>query len=162
MMIEITFEDFLDHNFPEDGEESFELYVMKNGLGNVLYVGISRNNIWNRWFAFGGHILWDGKYVIGQSAVGQKIVDHLPDSLKWKIKLWTIEDCIKFCNDILPPLRRYTIELAEPYMIKKLSPILNINYNLSPGSDTTPKSKKEIEREKYIDKIYREIFDKRT
>jgi len=50
---------------------------------------------------------------------------------------------------------------VEPYMIKKPSPILNVNYNLSPGSDTTPKSKKEIEREKYLDKMYREIFDKK-
>jgi len=105
--------------------------------------------------------LWDGKYVIGQSAVGQKTVDHLPDSLKWKIQLWTIEDCIKFCNDTLPPLGRYTFEFVELYMIKKLSPILNVYYNLSPGSDTTPKSKKEIERKNYLDKMYREIFDKK-
>jgi hypothetical protein len=37
MMIEITFEDFLDYNFPDEGEESFELYVMSNGFGDVLY-----------------------------------------------------------------------------------------------------------------------------
>ena len=158
-MIEITFEDFHECNFPEGG---FELYVLKNGFHDTLYVGISRKNIWSRWFAFGGHMIWDGKYIIGQSAVGQKIVDHLPDSLKWKFQLWMLDDCIEFCKDILPPLRQYTIELVEPFMIKKLSPILNGSYNLHPGKDTTPKSKKEIEREKFLDEMYKKIFEKKT
>jgi len=47
------------------------------------------------------------------------------------------------------------------YDIQKLSPILNGTYNLRPGKDTTPNSKKEIDREKYLDQIYREIFEKR-
>jgi hypothetical protein len=158
-MIEITFEDFHEHNFDEEG---FVLYVLKNGLDDALYVGISRKNIWSRWFAFGGHMIWDGKYIIGQSAVGQKIVDQLPDSLKWKIQLWMFKDCIEFCKDILPPLRQYTIEFVEPFMIQKLSPILNGSYNLHPGKDTTPKSKKEIESEKFLDKMYKRIFDEKT
>lgn len=158
-MIEITFEQFHESNFQEEG---FRLYVLKNGLDDTLYVGISMKNIWSRWFAFGGHMIWDGKHIIGQSAVGQKIVDHLPDSLKWKIQLWTLEDCIEFCKDVLPPSRQYTIESVEPFMINKLSPILNGSYNLHPGKDTTPKSKKEIEREKFLDKMYKKIFDKNS
>jgi hypothetical protein len=55
-----------------------------------------------------------------------------------------------------------TIHDIEPIMIQKLHPALNLIYNLHPGKDTTPKSKKEIEREKYLDKMYREIFDKKT
>jgi hypothetical protein len=86
-MIELTFEDFHEGNFLEEG---FVLYVLKNGLDDVLYVGISKKNIWSRWFAFGGHMIWDGKHIIGQSAVGQKIFDHLPDSLNWKIQLWRL------------------------------------------------------------------------
>lgn len=155
-MIEITFENFHEHNFLEEG---FVLYVLKNGLNDPLYVGISRKNIWSRWFAFGGHMIWDGKHILGQSAVGHKIVDHLPDSLNWKIQLWTLQDCIKFCKDILPPLRQYPIEFVEPFMIQKLSPILNGSYNLSPGKDTKPKSKKELEREELLDKMYKKIFD---
>ena len=38
-MIEITFEDFHEHNFDEEG---FVLYVLRNGLDDALYVGISR------------------------------------------------------------------------------------------------------------------------
>jgi hypothetical protein len=45
-------------------------------------------------------------------------------------------------------------------MINKLSPILNVSCNLHPGKDTTPKSKKEIEREKLLDEVYRKIFEK--
>jgi hypothetical protein len=45
-------------------------------------------------------------------------------------------------------------------MIRKLSPALNVTYNLNPGKDTTLKSQKEKEREQQADKLYREIFDK--
>jgi len=48
----------------------------------------------------------------------------------------------------------------EPIMIRKLSPALNATYNLNPGKDTTPKSKKEVEREKLLNQLYKEIFDK--
>lgn len=52
---------------------------MKNGLGDVLYVGISSVDIWSRWFGFRGHMIWDGKFVIGNSSIGGKIADHYPD-----------------------------------------------------------------------------------
>lgn len=87
-------------------------------------------------------------------------MDHLPDSLKWKIQLWTLPDCIDFCSDILPAVHFPSIDFIEPYMIQKLSPILNGSYNLRPGKDTTPKSKKEIERENFLDDMYKKIFDK--
>jgi hypothetical protein len=47
-------------------------------------------------------------------------------------------------------------------MIKKLSPALNRTYNQRPGKDTTPKSKKEIEWESYVDNAYNEIFNKKN
>ena len=37
-MIELSFEDFHEQNFEDQG---FCLYIMKNGLEDVLYVGIS-------------------------------------------------------------------------------------------------------------------------
>jgi hypothetical protein len=46
-------------------------------------------------------------------------------------------------------------------MVQKLRPALNVIYNLNPGRDTTPKSKTEIEREKFLDKMYDEIFSKK-
>jgi hypothetical protein len=49
----------------------------------------------------------------------------------------------------------------EPLIIQKLSPALNRTYNLNPGKDTTPKSQKEMDWEKYVDKAYDEIFNKK-
>ena len=53
-----------------------------------------------------------------------------------------------------------TFKSVELFMIQILSPILNGSYNLHPGKDTTPKSKKEIECEKFLDEMYKKIFDK--
>lgn len=159
-MIELDFEKFHNHDYVEKG---YDLYVMKNGLGHPLYVGISTGSIWDRWFGWSGHLVWDGKIIYGTGAIGQKIVDHLPDSLKWKIQLWTLKDCIKFCRHELKGMKHQPdIKFIEPFVIQKLSPILNGTYNLRPGKDTTPKSKKEIEREKYLDRMYDEIFNKRN
>ena len=158
-MIEITFRKFFEYKYHED--DFHELYIMKNGLGEILYIGISSENIWNRWFGWRGHIMVGTNYLVGESSVGRKVVDHLPDSWNWKIQLWTLEDCKEFCADDLNPNGRYTIKWLEPLMIQKLRPALNVIYNLNPGRDTTPKSKKEIEREKFLDKMYDEIFNKK-
>ncbi len=158
-MIEITFKEFYEYRYSND--IPYELYVMKNGLGDVLYVGISSQNIWNRWFGWNGHITVGPNFMVGASSVGQKVIDHLPDSWAWKIQLWTLDDCLEFCKDELNPNGRYSIKWLEPFVIQKLCPILNTTYNLNPGKDSTPKSKKEIEREKLLDKVYRDIFEKK-
>jgi hypothetical protein len=157
-VIEIDFASFYGQEYADEG---YDLYVMKNGIGSVLYIGISRRSIWERWFGFGGHILWADHGIEGKSAVGQKIVDHLPESLQWIIQLWTLEDCVNFCKDEYPIPAIPNIGFIEPLMINKLSPILNGSYNLYPGYDTTSTSKKEIEREKLLDEVYKKIFDKK-
>jgi hypothetical protein len=159
-MIEIDFENFHDQDYVDEG---YDLYVMKNGFGDVLYIGISTQSIWDRWIGWNGHMVWVDKVIYGTSSVGQKIEDHLPDSLKWKIQLWTLEDCIKFCKDELPPSRRLpTINFIEPFMIQKLSSILNVTYNLNPGKDTTPMSEREKKREEILDYWYDKLFNKKT
>ncbi len=62
-MIEMTFREFHQHRYRD---ENYQLYVMKNGSGDVLYVGISTMNIWNRWFGWGGHMTWDGNVIYGE------------------------------------------------------------------------------------------------
>lgn len=159
-MIELEFGKFCNQDY--ESEEYHQLYVMLNGEADTLYVGISRRNIWERWFGFSGHMIYERGRFLGLSPVGRKIEDHLPDSLKWKIQLWTREDCVNFCKDLLPKTRRkLDIEYIEPFMIQKLSPILNVIYNLNPGKDTTPKSEKELKWERYVDKAYDEIFNKK-
>ena len=159
-MIEITFKDFYEYKYHEAGFH--ELYIMKNGLEEILYIGISSQNIWNRWFGLNGHIMDDVRYMIGVSAVGKKIVNHLPDSWDWKIQLWTLADCVKFCSDELNPNGKYNIKMLEPFMIQKLHPSLNTIYNLEPGVDHTPKSEKEKQREAELDRVFREVFERKT
>jgi len=158
-MIEL---DFLQFHEQKYREKRYELYVLKNGLGDILYIGISKSNVWERWFGWGGHMMWDGNVIYGESPIGVKIENHLPDSLNWKIQLWTLEDCIKFCRKELPgDILEKTINDVEPIMIRKLSPALNNTYNLNPGKDTTPKSPKEKELEQKADAAYDEIFNKK-
>ena len=158
-MIEITFNEFYLRTYPQ--EEFHELYIVKNSLGEVLYVGISNQDIWYRWFGWNGHIKEGDSYLLGKSAVGEKVVDHLPNSWDWKIQLWTLEDCVKFCSNELNPNGRYSIKMLESFMIQKFRPSLNIMMNLNPGQDSMPKSQREIEREKLLDKAYRDVFEKK-
>lgn len=157
-MIELSFLQFHEQQFQE---QQYCLYVVKNASEDILYVGISENDVWERWFGWGGHLTWDGNVIYGESPIGTKIEDHLPDSLQWKIQLWSLEDCVEFCRQELPDeLSQVTIHHIEPMMIRKLSPALNAMYNQNPGKDQTPKSKGEIQRDKRLDKLYKEIFDK--
>jgi len=159
-MIEITFREFFEYKYREEGFH--ELYIMKNGLGEILYIGISEQNIWNRWFGLNGHIMEGPNFLIGESSVGRKVVDHLPDSWDWKIQLWTLNDCVEFCADELNPDGRYDIKTLEPFMIQKLRSSLNMTYNLNPGIDHMPKSEKEKRREAELDRVYREVFEKKS
>lgn len=157
-MVEISFLEFHEQRYPPG---LYCLYVMKNGTGDVLYVGISTTNVWERWFAWGGHMIWDGNIVYGESPIGEKIENHLPDSLKWKIQLWSLEDCQIFCRVELPnDTSGITIQIIEPIMIQKLSPALNVTYNINPGKDNTPLSDKEISQKKKLDQLYNDIFNK--
>jgi hypothetical protein len=156
-MIELTFQAFHDQKY---SKQQFCLYLVKNGDNSVLYVGISTNDVWERWFGWGGHMTWDGKVIYGESPIGVKIENHLPDSLRWNFQLWTLEDCVEFCKEELPGDRsKATIREIEPIMIRKLSPSLNLTYNYAPGIDTTPKSENEKELAQKSDSAYDEIFN---
>lgn len=157
-MIEITFKEFYEDRYLKD--EFHELYVMKNGLNQILYVGISNQNIWNRWFGWNGHIIGDARQMIGASKVRQKIVDHLPNSWNWKIQLWTLNDCLDFCAKEINPHGKYSIKLLEPFVIQKLQPIMNVSLNQSPTADLMVKSEKEKRRETQLDKAYNKTFGK--
>lgn len=86
----------------------------------------------------------------------------MPDSWDWKIQLWTLEDCLRFCADELNPKGRYTIKWLEPIMIQRLRPNLNVIYNLNPGIDNTPLSEREKKRKEALDKAFYEVFEKNS
>jgi len=166
-MIELSFWNFHEQNYED---ENYCLYVMKNGLGDVLYVGISTDDVWGRWFGWGGHMMWDGNVIYGESPVSAKIENHLPDSLNWKIQLWTLNDCLIFCGGkpYAPKFKmtageyHNAVHAVEILVIRKLSPALNSHLNLNPGKDTTPKSGNELKREKFVDNVYDDIFNKKN
>ena len=83
-MIEITFKEFYKLEYEEDAVH--ELYIVKNCLNETLYIGITSQRIWDRWFGWNGHIFDSGDFLDGRSSIGIKIVDHFPDSWEWKIQ----------------------------------------------------------------------------
>src|SRR5271157_2690979 len=158
-MIELEFIQFHEQKYRG---KRYELYMLNNGVGDILYIRISTRDVWERWFGWGGHMMWDGKVICGESPIGVKIESNLPDSLQWKIQLWTLKDCITFFRNELPKdLHNITIHDIEPIMIQKLSPAINSTYNLHPSNDTTRKSRKEMELEQKADRAYDEIFNKK-
>lgn len=79
-----------------------------------------------------------------------------------EIQLWNLKDCVEVCREELPSdTSSITIHDIEPIMIRKLCLVLNGTHNLNPGKDSTPKSKREIERQKALDRLYKEIFNKK-
>ncbi len=145
-MIELSFWNFHEQNYED---KNYCLYSVKNGFGGVLYVGISMVDVWMRWFGRGGHITWDGNVIYVESPIGVKIENHIPDSLGWKIQLWTLEDRLEFCGQDAPDTKLMTDDEykravcnVEQKIIKKLSPSLNRTYNLNPGKDLRQKARK--------------------
>ena len=141
-MITMTFSQFTDpENFPD--EKGLELYVLREKQ-NILYIGISQRNVWNRWFGNRGR-MWKG---VGGSwgsgdHVGICIIENMPLSLNWEIDLWTLKECLTYLEwdyfhkdgftgeffkrqDGFFP---FTIKDVEPELIYTLSPAYNMTYN---------------------------------
>ena len=126
-MKSFKFSEFYKGQFADDG---FELYLLKDTDEKVLYIGISRDSIWHRWFGGGtSHMDIDatGK-ICGKSHVGEVIARGFPASWNWMIELWTIKDCLKACKAELSDrdVEKLGIEAIEPYMIVKFGPLYNL------------------------------------
>ena len=131
-MIEIPFGQFMDGNY-EEGGRGYELYIVKHSM-DILYVGRSRQNIWDRWFGDFGRMRQyaDGSWYFRDS-ISREIIDNMPKSLCWMIELWTREDCAKFFADKIKTLDFFAdscdITDYEPWMIQELHPKFNCTYN---------------------------------
>jgi len=126
----LSFSEFYKGQFADDG---FELYLLKDSDENVLYIGISKDSIWHRWFGGGtSHMDIDaaGK-ICGKSHIGEAIEKCFPSSWNWVIELWTREDCLKACKSEFSKrnVNKVGIELIEPYMIAKFEPLYNVIHN---------------------------------
>jgi hypothetical protein len=126
----LTFEKFMSGDYPDD---DYSIYIVRYNA-EVLYIGISRDNIYNRWFtADYSHITKFANGALrGNSTIGQVIVGNLPNSLQWSIDLWSIDDCIKLLGDKSPCKSEYdnnALDKLERYLISELNPLFNVTHN---------------------------------
>lgn len=144
-MIKTTLADFFtkktkEHMNMDDPCDNHKLYIIRDNLDQVLYIGIARHGISKRWFHYnGGHMsmqLKNNHYVFTPSLssdIGQYIYDMLPTSLDWIIEMWSLNDCIEFLK--AEAIDRFRgIEGAEQLMIHKLEPYFNVHYNSGASS----------------------------
>jgi hypothetical protein len=122
-MITLTFLEFYKGDYEDVG---YSLYFVRGADGQALYIGISANSIWQRWFGGGtGHMTigFDGK-LHGASHIGQVIENNLPLSWEWKIDLLKVEDCERILAEGHngEDLTRRNIGLLEVDMITRFSP----------------------------------------
>ena len=154
-MIELTFSAFLHGDYEDQG---YELYLVRDAE-QIMYIGISSVSVWDRWFSnLGSHmlVLPNGR-LRGNSIIGEAIARRLPDSLDWKIELWTKEDCINALQDEISSLgfrfpENMSLYDLEALLIKKLAPYYNATHRGAAQQDPFIS--------KVLDEAYRKIFEK--
>jgi hypothetical protein len=129
-MIKLTFSEFYAGDFVDQG---YELYIVKDRQQQVMYIGISRDSVWNRWFGgINSHMdAAQNGLLHGNSIIGEVIQRRFPDSWNWHIELWTKDDCLRRLRDDLngmndQSVERLDLEGIESYLIKKTSPLYNV------------------------------------
>ena len=148
----LKFSEFYEGNFEDIG---YELYFVKDTDNKAMYIGISLNSIWHRWFGEGAsHMDTNASgNLFGISVIGQVIERRFPDSWDWMIELWTKEDCLTELGKILEGknAKRINIGILEPFMIKKFMPIYNVMHG--GGGHEDPLTTKRL------DDAYKKIFE---
>jgi len=133
-MITLKLSEFRDGHY-DDEKEFYKLYILKNS-DEVLYIGISKMNVYNRWFGGGGrsHLSLNiyGQW-FGSTPIGNYVLSHAPQSDDWIIELWTLEDGLAHFEKELQDqhfcLDRTDIEVIERMMIWESHPLLNTTHN---------------------------------
>lgn len=125
----LKFSEFYQGDFTDEG---YELYFVKDGKEKIMYVGISRDSIWHRWFG-GGPSHMDTNStgnVYGKSYIGEVIERRFPGSWDWVIELWTRNECLDVCKAEFSGREtgKIEIESIEPYIIAKFKPLYNITH----------------------------------
>jgi len=128
-MQKLTMQKFINGDYTEKGES---LYMVRDGE-TLLYIGISKANIANRWLGYRGHVYRNHNgELTGTSTIGQVVADNMPESLTWTMELWTVNDCIAYLDDKTPKSRE--LESLERSLIQELTPLFNTVHNRTPQS----------------------------
>ena len=64
-MIELDFQQFHDQKYRE---QRYDLYMLKNGLGDNLTLN-SKNDIWQRWFGWGTYDMDEKSFMVNRLLV---------------------------------------------------------------------------------------------
>jgi len=147
-MISLPFEKFMAGKYADNVRSPFTLYMVFKG-SECLYIGITTNNPFNRWFNNGySHCLINiyGE-LQGQSTIGKMVAESMPGSNKWEIQLWTTKDCIEWLVLNRPEkykrLKEADIHSLEPIIIQEFKPSENVIFNTRvDGSLNSPQIKK--------------------
>jgi hypothetical protein len=129
-MHKIKFGDFMEASYPDRYDQDAWLYVVRNG-SNVLYVGVTRSGIHNRWFGSGFSHMYYERFITqtwnGNSSIGSYVANNLPGSREWIIEFWTSNDLYKYFK----PNRRdvWQEKQFEVMMIRKRKPVFNVTFN---------------------------------
>src|ERR1043165_96031 len=118
--ITITFSQFLERQYPQG---KHNLYIIWHGK-QALYVGISKSDVWGRWFTTSySHMYFAGGVWSGNSPIGTVIQRNFPKSLKWKVELRHYSTSLWSSGEDL--------EAAEHRLIVELRPLFNTTYRPS-------------------------------
>lgn len=154
-MLSLTFKEFMKGNYGEKigkyySETDHKLYVIRNG-DDILYVGISKSGIWNRWFGGLGRMKKINGRWWWKDLISREIIEHMPESLKYTIELYSLDELFEIFKDEIG--ERYTdnawreatwrLSDLEAMMIEKLHPALNVQNNRY-GRDPHPEESEVI------------------
>lgn len=163
-MISLTFRDFYDCRY-EDGE--YDLYVLRD-KDAVLYVGISRENVHDRWFGGGfshmNTVAWSDYPVSSTDLIGERVYINYPESLEWTMELWSVNDCVEYIGEntgVPKGVLSKNLSVIESEMIRILTPLYNRTMNRKRNLEPRTRAEKERHdlREKKLDSIYDSIFN---
>lgn len=150
-MLTMLFSDFYKGDYEDLG---FELYLLRDSEGTVMYIGIAKDSIWHRWFEGGtSHMETETNgRLYGKSLIGEVVERRFPTSWKWSVELWTKEDCLKACGVDYTgkDVKKLAIESLESQMIVKFEPLYNVIHGGGRHEDPLIT--------KRLDTIYKDIF----
>ena len=147
--IELTFERFMSQDYDDSADDIYTIYIVENAK-DVLYVVMTKRNIFDRWFGFSGH-MEAGSNPLYYSEIGKVIYHNMPESKLWTIKMLTTEDAFDLLGEKAPKISNinssHAIRKVEHYLIKELHPLFNVS------SQSRPHTEGEIELvRKYLER----------
>lgn len=127
-MLEVSIDDIINGDWAELDPDDLPycIYVVRENE-TVFYVGKSERSL-NR---LEEHFSPSSRRSSG-GAIGKFYRQHIEESHRWKIRLYTLEDCQPYIQH-LPAPKRQLLSYVEIAMIQHFRPCLNVKNNPNPS-----------------------------